>query len=383
LALATAGWSPATKGTLRAPVVGIDAQRAEDLLPYKGRLKGAIVIIGRPQEMVLPTHPLLTPWAEEPTPFATPKVDPSKPSNPEERARLQQALRKLLADEGVGAILAASEKSYGLQMMWSVGRDFEPGSIPMAILPREDYTLLWRLLDTGPVEMEVNLESSFSGKPVEVYNTVAEIPGNEKPEEVVMIGAHLDSWDLGTGATDNGTGSMAVLAAARALQKLEVKPKRTIRFVLFTGEEEGLQGSKAYVKVHAKELPKISAMLVHDTGTGKVPTIELMRNYAAKETIDRSLYPLAQAKGIGLAEPSLRIDDGSDHMPFDEAGVPAFICMQEYLDYDKSVHSQADTIDRVRWDDLTEGAQVLAVFAYSVAQLPEMLPRKPAKTSGN
>jgi len=191
-----------------------------------------------------------------------------------------------------------------------------------------------------------------------VYNTVAEIPGSEKPDEVVIIGAHLDSWDLATGATDNGTGSAAVLEAARALKKSGVKPKRTIRFVLFTGEEQGLNGSKAYVAKHQDELKKISAVLVHDSGTGKVLTIGLMGNYDARETIDRVMYPLSRAKEIGLAEPTLRKEEGTDHVPFDEAGVPGFWCVQEIADYDKTHHSQADTVDRVRWDDLTEGAQV-------------------------
>jgi carboxypeptidase Q len=236
------------------------------------------------------------------------------------------------------------------------------------------------LLEGGAVEAEIDIQNSFSDKSAEVYNTVAEIRGSEKPDEVVIIGAHLDSWDLGTGATDNGTGSMAVLEAARALQKLAVKPKRTIRFVLFVGEEQGLNGSHAYVKAHKNELGNISGVLVHDSGTGKVLTVGLMANYPARETVDRALYPLAKAKDIGLTEPSLRTEGGSDHVPFDEAGVPAFWCVQDNADYDKTHHSQADTLDRVRWDDLTEGAQVLAVFAYNVAQLPEMLPRKVGKS---
>jgi len=122
-------------------------------------------------------------------------------------------------------------------------------------------------------------------------------------------------------------------------------------------------------------------VLVHDSGTGKVLTIGLMGNYAVRETIDRVMYPLARP--LGFAEPSLRSEGGSDHVPFDAAGVPAFWCVQEGVDYAMTHHSQADTIDRVRWDDLTEGAQVLAVFAYNVSQFPEMLPRKPAKQSGN
>ena len=325
----------------------------------------------------------MMPWGENTVPVALPKADASKPYGSAASRNLRQAQTKFFEEEGVGAVLRGSEKWYGLLNMGTAGREYGPSQIPTAYMTRENYTLLWRLLDAGAVEVEVNIGSTFSGKPVEVYNTVAEITGTEKPDEVVIVGGHLDSWDLGTGATDNGTGSMAVLEAARALQKLGVKPKRTIRFVLFTGEEQGLNGSKAYVKAHQNELGKISGVLVHDSGTGKVLTIGLMGNYAARETMDRALYPLARAKEIGLAEPTLLTEGGTDHVPFDGAGVPGFWCVQEGVDYDKTHHSQADTLDRVRWDDLTEGAQVLAVFAYNVAQLPEMLPRKPATPSGN
>jgi carboxypeptidase Q len=379
LTLETAGWSAATKGELRGAVIGIDAEKIEDLQKYKGKLKGAIVIVGRPAEMVSPGNPLQTPWAEETIPVAMPKMEAGKPIDFEAYMKFRQAQAKFFEEEGVSAVLRGSEKSYGMLNMSTASRDYAPSKIPSAFITRENYTLLWRLLDAGAVEVEVNIASSFSGKPVEVYNTVAEIPGSEKADEVVIVGAHLDSWDLGTGATDNGTGSMAVLAAARALQKLGVKPKRTIRFVLFTGEEQGLNGSKAYVKAHAGELGRISGVLVHDSGTGKVLTVGLMGNYGARETIDHALYPLGRAKEVGLSEPSLRTEGGSDHVPFDEAGVPGFWCVQDNADYDKTHHSQADTIDRVRWEDLTEGAQVLAVFAYNVAQLPEMLPRKPVK----
>src|SRR6202158_6173838 len=379
LTLETAGWSAGTKGALRGPVIGIAAEKPEDLQQYKGKLKGAIVVVGRATETISPGNPLLTPWGEETIPVARPKSDDRKPFDYDAYRKLRQAQTKFFAEEKVAAVLLGSEKWYGLLNMSVSGRDYQPGVIPTAYMTRENYTLLWRLLDAGAVEAEVNIESSFSGKPVEVYNTVAEIAGTEKPDEVVIVGGHLDSWDLGTGATDNGTGSMAVLEAARALQKLGVKPKRTIRFVLFTGEEQGLNGSRAYVKAHKNELEKISGVLVHDSGTGKVLTVGLMANYAVRETIDHAVYPLAKAKDIGLAEPSLRTEGGSDHVPFDNAGVPGFWCVQDVADYDKMHHSQADTLDHVRWEDLTEGAQVLAVFAYNVAQLPELLPRKPAK----
>jgi Zn-dependent M28 family amino/carboxypeptidase len=377
LTLATAGWSPGTQGPVRGPVVAVTFEKVEDLEPYKGKLKDAIVLLGRPREMQTPEFPLTMPWHHDTIPVARAKNE--KPIDFAAYRQARLAAMKLFADEKVHAVLIASDKQYGLLNMGSLSREYQPALVPVAFAARENYEQLWRSQEQGPIEAEVNIEGALSGKPVQVYNTVAEIRGTEKPDEFVIVGGHLDSWDLGTGATDNGTGSMAVLEAARALQKVGVKPKRTIRFVLFTGEEQGLNGSRAYVKAHKDELPKISGVLVHDSGTGKVLTVGLMANYGARESVDHALYPLAKAKDIGLAEPSLRTEGGSDHVPFDDAGVPGFWCVQDNADYDKTHHSQADTIDRVRWDDLTEGAQVLAVFAYNVAQLPDLLPRKPAK----
>ena len=379
LTIAAGGWSSSTNGAVHGPVIGVAYQKLEDLDQYRGKLKGSIVLLGHPREMELPQNPLITPWNEEAIPVAHPKGD--TPYVTGDYQKIRAALMKMIDEEKPLAVLIGSEKDYGLMNMSTMSRDYQPTPAPVAYLERENYLRLWRFVEQGPVQVEVNITGKFSGNPVDVYNTVAEIRGTEKPDEVVLVGGHLDSWDLGTGATDNGTGSMAVLEAARALQKLGVKPKRTIRFVLFTGEEQGLNGSKAYVKAHTNELAKISGVLIHDSGTGKVLTVGLMGNYGARETIDHALYPLAKTQDIGLAEPSLRTEGGSDHVPFDEAGVPGFWCVQDNVDYDKTHHSQADTLDRVRWEDLAEGAQVLAVFAYNVAQLPEMLPRKPAKTA--
>jgi carboxypeptidase Q len=375
LTLAASGWSPATKGAVRGQVIGIKAERLADLDQYKGKLRGAIVLVGSAGDLVTPENPLLTPFDKMSIPIALPKPL-AEGANLGEFIKLMRGITSVLESEGAAAVLMSPDKWYGLLNISTTNREYKEAKAPMASITRENQALLWRLLEGGPVEVELNIQNSFSEKPVEVYNTVAEIRGTEKPDEVVILGAHLDSWDLGTGATDNGTGSMAVLEAARALQKLGVKPKRTIRFVLFTGEEQGLNGSRAYVKAHKDELGKISGVLVHDSGTGKVLTVGLMANYGARETMDHVLYPLAAAKGIELTEPSLRSEGGSDHVPFDEEGVPAFWCVQDNVDYDRTHHSQADTLDRVRWDDLTEGAQVLAVFGYNAAQLPEMLPRK-------
>jgi Zn-dependent M28 family amino/carboxypeptidase len=377
LTLATAGWSPSTNGAVRGPVIGVAFEKVDDLQQYKGKLKGAIVLFGRPRKMESPQFPLATPWSEGTIPLA--HAANEMPIDPAAYRQARMAAMKMFAEEKAGAVLLASEKEFGLLNMSVQSREYQAAAVPVAYSVRENYELLWDLQEQGRAEAEVTIEGTLSGKPVQVYNTVAEIRGTEKPDEVVIIGAHLDSWDLGTGATDNGTGSMAVLAAARALQKVGVKPKRTIRFILFTGEEQGLNGSRAYVKAHKDELPKISGVLVHDSGTGKVLTVGLMGNYAVRETIDHALYPLAKIKDIGLVEPSLRSEGGSDHVPFNDAGVPGFWCVQDVADYDKMHHSQADRLEHVRWDDLTEGAQVLAVFAYNVAQLPDLLPRKPAK----
>jgi len=156
-----------------------------------------------------------------------PKED--KPFDFRAYAATRRAATKMLQDEKAAALLIGSDKMYGLLNMTTLSREYQAAVLPAAFLAREDYLLLWQLQAAGPVQMEVNIQGALGGKPVEVYNTVAEIRGTEKPDEVVILGAHLDSWDLGTGATDNGTGSTAVLEAARALQKLGVKPKRTIR----------------------------------------------------------------------------------------------------------------------------------------------------------
>jgi len=166
-----------------------------------------------------------------------------------------------------------------------------------------------------------------------------------------------------------------VLEAARALQKLGLKPKRTIRFILFSGEEQGLNGSRAYVEAHRAELAKISGVFVHDSGTGRVLSIGLQGNYQVREVMDRVVAPLRE---VGLLELSLRSGFGTDHASFNDAGVPGFYCLQDPAEYRKTHHSQSDTFERVWKDDLVQGAQVLAVWAYNVAQWPEMLPRRPA-----
>jgi carboxypeptidase Q len=380
LTLASYGWTAGTKGAIRGRVVYVNASKPPELEPFKGKLQGAIVILYEPRELEAPVNPLLVPYDE---PIMGTNV-PKPPIHFGFYAKLYQ----FLTEQRAGAILMASDKKYGLLNMFALGalgtrgknfftvagEEFGIAPTPTAFVAWEDYNLIWRLLRRGSVEIELNIQNSYSEKPAEVYNTVAEIKGAERPEEVVILGAHLDSWDLGTGATDDGTGVAAVLEAARALLKTGVKPKRTIRFVLFTGEEQGLLGSRAYVKSHETELPKISGALMHDSGTGKVVSLDLEGDYAAHEVMDQVAAPMHE---LGLLELSLRTGYDGDDVAFYDAGVPGFIALQDPLDYSQTHHSQADTFDRVRKDDLEQGAQVLALWAYNVAQLPSLLPRMP------
>jgi carboxypeptidase Q len=363
----SAGWSPSTTGALRGPVVYLKAKNADELSPFKGKLKGAWVF--------------LTDVSVQPSP----KQAPGNPDaemrrrmrDYERMSEFRPVLKKFLIDEKAAGVLRDSNKEHGLVNMTGATNNFTPAELPEAFLTTESYGLISRLLKRGPVEIEIDLKNSFSHGEVEVFNTVAELPGASKPDEVVLIGGHIDSWDLGTGATDNGTGIMAVLEAARALKAVGVKPRRTIRFVLFSGEEEGLHGSRAYVKAHEKDMPKIAGVFVHDMGTGRVKSIGLQGRYDLRELMDRVVEPFKEA--VNLEELSMRSMSGTDHLSFLPHGVPAFAAVQDPAEYRKTHHTESDTFDKVYADEVNQGAKVLAAWAYNVAMLPEILPRNPHK----
>jgi carboxypeptidase Q len=377
LSLAAAGWTPGTGGPVRGPIVYVDADSPEAFgTRYHGKLRGAIVLLAPPTDI----PPPVTPRAEAPPPPAArregaPGGQPGRRRMGEPQSPFRQGLPKQLKDEGAVCILIDSGKEHGLLNMTS-GRGapapFMPAPIASAFVTHEGYSLIWRLLKRGPVEVELDIQNAFSPGPVEVYNTVAELPGAERPDEVVILGAHLDSWDLGTGTTDNGTGSMIVLEAARALKALDLKPRRTIRFILFSGEEEGLVGSKEYVRAHEMELGKISGVLVHDSGTGRVTGIGLEGRPECGPALEIATAPLRTVGFEGITGDRF---SGTDHNSFNPAGVPAFACRQDRAEYRKTHHSQSDTFDKAWKDDLLQGAMVLAVWVYNVASLPEMLPR--------
>ncbi len=417
LTVCAAGWSPGTKGKIVGEVVVI--RNKADLDKYKGRLKDAVVLTREPSRVAPITDLSYGPGGgDRRKKDADPKGEEGKKADGKDVAKgtepppgakgiggfgdfqAQMAFRReltaALRAEGAAVMLSDSGKPHNLLVTtggWSrgggggeaKGADRANAGEPMASLyvAHEHYALLYRLA-TRPgdvkTKVEVEVTNKFIPGPITVYNTVGEIPG-EKADEFVVLGAHLDSWDLAQGTTDNGTGSCVVLEAARLIAKSGVKPKRTIRFVLFSGEEQGLHGSKQYVARHKDEMPKTSVALVHDTGTGKVLGFGLQGREVIKPIMDRELVSLKNV--AGFTGVTLRNQGGTDHLSFESAGVPGFACSQDMDEYRLTHHTQSDTFDKAKEPNLIQGAQVMAVTAMRVSNLPDLLPRdKPKGTFG-
>lgn len=364
------GWSKATPGEITAPIVVVKGATLADYQAYQGKLKGAIVIHDPAQ---LPPKDFVPENAYDAVIPPRHGVPPPRGSN---FFRERQQINHFLQAEGVAALLSDSGKDDSLFNMGSASR-YQPSEVPQAFLTHEDYSLVWRLAQAGPVTLKISLTGTFSPAPVAVSIVVAEIKGSEHPEQRVIVGAHLDSWDLGQGALDNGTGANAVLEAARALKALGWTPKRTLTFLLFPGEEQGLVGSSEFVKRHAAEMPNVDAVLVHDTGTGKVFSISLQDLYETAPLMEEIYTPIEEV--FDMQPLSTRIFGSSDHVPFLNAGVPAFFCIQKPAHYRQAHHSQTDTFDKVIPAEINEGAAVLASWAWNVSEMPDTLPHHAAR----
>jgi Iap family predicted aminopeptidase len=332
-----------------------------DMEAFRGRLKGAIVLLGEPAKELEPLMMVL-PLRVDPKGA----VPPPKETGPSLAARIG-----FLRSEGARAFLWDAGKPAGLLDMGDYEMDLAGDKgLPGAFVIHEQYLLLGHLAATGATA-RLSLEGRI-GPAAECLNTVASIRGVAAPDEVVLVGAHLDSWDLGTGATDNAAGAGAVIEAARLLAASGARPRRSIRFVLFSGEEQGLFGSIAYVKKHKDELAHYSAVFIMDTGTGRVDGMSLQGRSEAEPLMRGVVEALVP---LGVVDTDLRLEWGSDHLPFDEAGVPAFCFEQVQHDYSRHHHSEADTFDKVIPAELEQGAVVAALAAYRSAQLPVLLPR--------
>jgi hypothetical protein len=317
------------------------------------------------------------------------------------------AVQQFLVSEGAAVLLergANSDQSAGgSDLSWMTqrtdGGTIFPGNggsrdpkaeqqVPSALLAVEHYNRIVRLLERGiPVQLEVNIQAKFHPETDPAgngINTIAEIPGSDLADEVVIMGAHMDSYPYAGGATDNATGSASMMEAVRVIQTLGLKPRRTIRVALWAAEEQGLLGSRAYVQRHyvdpATQAPtpahaKVAAYFNLDNGTGRIRGIWSQGNLGAQQIFDKWGDAL---KDIGWKAASPRSVTQTDHGSFDSVGIPGFQFIQERLEYNsRSHHSNMDTFDRVQKEDLTQQGTVAAVFAWYAANWPEKLPRKP------
>ena len=422
-----APWSPATSGPVSGEAVYLDVQDVKDLDKYKGKLKGKIVLLGAMRSTPDLTEPLFHRYTtEELAEMETYPTGAGRAGAPNvqqlmaDRARLaavRTAALKMMTEEGVAAIITPSRdggKGGGTGIIFDDnGANLIRGAqvketavtIPNAVMMIEHYNRLGRLLQNHvPVTLEVNIETKFTGDHEHGFDTVAEIPGTDPKlkDQVVMVGGHLDSWISGTGATDNGAGSVVAMEAVRILKALGVKPKRTIRIALWSGEEQGLYGSQGYVKQHfgtfaepehpepasvpgfmrqrgklttTREWETLDGYFNLDNGTGMVRGVYTQENTAIAPIFRQWIAPL---KDLGVTTISLRNTGGTDHLSYDAVGLPGFQFIQDPMDYEtRTHHSNMDTYDRLHPFDLEQAAVVEAIFLYNTSEREAMLPRKP------
>lgn len=387
---------------------------------YKGKLKGKVVLVSdvlhnidgpesRP-ELRRYTEAELHDLAVAPEPIEKVQYDPKDlvvPDDPVERARLyasipqslQDELRarreeaaatrtKFFLDEGVLALVQDDQRARDALTFSEAAGPYDgkrPLAPPTFVTTSEHYNRIARLLQgKTKVEMRVTLKARISDSPIEATNLVAEIPGGSKKDEIVMLGAHFDSWHSGTGATDNGAGSAVMIEVVRILKALNLKMDRTVRIALWSGEEQGLLGSKAYVKEHFGDPKTMKLTSAHarlsgyfnlDNGSGKIRGVYLQGNDAMRPLFDQWLAPF---RDQGVTTVSIRNTGGTDHLSFDAVGLPGFQFIQDPLDYNTVTHhSSMDNYDHAVPADLTQAAAVIASVVYEAATRPEMLPRKP------
>jgi carboxypeptidase Q len=371
-------WTEGTSGkSVAGPVVLTDLSTPESLAVYQSKVKGAWVLPRPPFPLWNPDGPEMTAQDsarldEQRKLRATLTADTSAPAVLARR-QFQLDLPYMLRAAGALGTLIDGSKEHGLMTMSGSPNRLSP--LPSLVVSHEDYTLFTRLIGAGVTpKVEARVQNQLGKSPVRQWNTVAEIRGSERPGQVVILGAHLDSWDLGTGTTDNGTGSMVVLETARAIARSGLKPKRTIRFILFSGEEQGLLGSRAYAAQHEPEADSIQAVLVLDNGTGAIKGQALQGRKDLEGLWKQLLAPVASLKADSVRDAN---KGGTDHLSFLPYGVPGFNFDQLERGYDHTHHSETDTYDHAVEGDLKQAAAVMAVTAFELANLPERLPRGP------
>ena len=369
-------WSPPTSGVLTGTPVYIGDSTAEEIDSLADRLESAIVLAARPQVEFLSE--------DRPQPAANQNsVQTGNPPFPSpSSATPRSELFARLGAHGAGVALLPSSTEHGTVRVQG-DRNTPSDGTPSVVLAAEHYNMLVRLVESGaPVELRIGVDAEYDEDGVDSYNVFAEIPGSDAVigKEVVLVGAHLDSWHTATGATDNADGVATVMEAMRLLAAIDAVPRRTIRAVLWGGEEQGLLGSRAWVERHREdELTRIAVYINDDPGTGKTYGFYMEQSEAAKEIFDAWLEPL---RDLGVRRNVIEGIGSTDHVPFVQQGVPAFTTIKDFRHYDvRTRHTNADFADAVDVEDLRQSAIVLAVVAWHAAMRDDAIPRLPVPRS--
>jgi carboxypeptidase Q len=367
--------------TVTCPVVILDIRDSSDVAKYTGKLKGACVLRGAPPVI----GPEFNPADRRISLENLLNPPPQQPFAGSGAFARQQALNALgtalVRSEQPAAVLQSSGWTYGIirnggHFDGGRARDSVYNPIPHLLVSHEQYGTLYRVAHRGlPARIELNLQTRFLDDNRTPANVIADLPGTDKADELVMLGAHYDSWHSGTGATDNGAGSVVMMEAIRILKALGLPMRRTVRIGLWTGEEQGLIGSTRYLRIHQAELPKISAYVNLDNGTGKIRGIWSQSNPAVVPIFEQVLSPF---RDMGVLVVRNGNTGGTDHLSFDRVGVPGFNFIQDPIEYGiRTHHSNVDTYERLVIDDLKQAATVVAWTVYHIANRDEPMPRKP------
>ena len=405
-------WTPGTNGPVSGEAMMVTIQSEADFDKYRGKLKNAFVMINPMREVKAHFKAQGTRMTEEDLwKMASDEQEGGgRQYSPEilARARAERAFAPkrtaFLKSEGVAGILDSGRAGDGGTLFVQQGGSaMRPDEVPSVVVAIEHYGRIMRMFEKGiKVKLEMNTQVKFYEQDNMAYNTIAEIPGTDKKDELVMLGAHLDSWHGSTGATDNAAGCSVVMEAVRILKTLGVQPRRTIRVALWTGEEQGLYGSSAYVAKHfgeRKPLPpaagqedlpsfmrqrgpletradhsKLAGYFNLDNGTGKIRGVYLQGNEAVRPIFRAWLAPF---RDLGAATLTINNTSGTDHLSFDGVGLPGFQFIQDEIEYDtRTHHTNMDSYERIQPEDMKQASVIMAAFIYNAAMRDEKLPRK-------
>jgi carboxypeptidase Q len=399
-------WTPGTNGTVAADAMLVVIERDEDFKRWEGKLTGKVVLTQNPPEVRalftplgrrltaqelsdLEVQPVTPPRGGGPAPAGPPAPAVGTPPQTQQPPLAVRRMR-FFASQGVVAVLepGTGRSDHGAVPVQgsNANRDAkEPPVAPQIVVATEQYNRLARLLARNhPVRLELNVQNRFFDQTLDSYNLVAELPGTDRADEVVMLGAHFDSWHAGTGATDNAAGSAAMMEAMRILKATGLRMRRTVRLALWTGEEQGLLGSAAYVRQQFADRDsmalkpghaKLSVYFNMDNGTGAIRGVYLQGNEAIRPVFSTWMEPF---RSLGMTTLSIRGTGSTDHVPFNDVGLPGFQFVQDPVEYSThSHHTNMDVYDRLQAEDLMKNAVIIASFAYHAANRDTLLPRKP------